>query len=47
MPQLDPKDGEQNQYWQAIFIGNSVQPVGAVYLDGQALTLNQWVMPHV
>lgn len=41
-PQLDPKDKEVNQWWQAIFVYNAAEPIAEVWLDGQALTLNNW-----
>lgn len=40
--QLAPKDESVNQYWLALFLSNSVQPIAAVSVDGIPLKLSTW-----
>lgn len=38
-PQLSPKESGVNEYWQAIFLHNSAEPISSVAIDGRPLKL--------
>lgn len=38
-PQLSPKESSVNEYWQAIFLHNSAEPIQSVTIDGKPMKL--------
>lgn len=40
-PQLGPKETSVNEYWQAIFLSNSAEPIDRVEINGRPLKLEK------
>lgn len=39
---MDPKDRDYNEYWQALYLYNSVEPIVGVWINADALRLDTW-----
>lgn len=40
LAQMDPKDRDYNEYWQALYLYNSVEPIVGVWINADALRLD-------